>query len=107
MESATVGTPSAALRVGGLEESIVDEQTGILAETPEELSSRVAALVEDPVRRDELGAAAQARARGFTWDNTAGQNLDVLERAAKEKRSSVRAGLKRSEAAKAGGMALA
>jgi glycosyltransferase involved in cell wall biosynthesis/O-antigen/teichoic acid export membrane protein len=107
MESATVGTPSAALRVGGLEESIVDEQTGVLAETPEELAGRVAGLVADPERRDQLGAAAQARARGFTWDNTAQHNLAVLERTAEEERPSVRAGLKRSETAKAAGMAVA
>jgi glycosyltransferase involved in cell wall biosynthesis/O-antigen/teichoic acid export membrane protein len=107
MEAATVGTPSAALRVGGLGESIVDEQTGLLAETPEELARRVRALCDDPVRREELGAAARARARGFTWDSTAEQNLAVLERAAEEARPSLRAGLARSETAKAAGMALA
>ncbi|MEO6496956.1 MAG: glycosyltransferase, partial [Solirubrobacteraceae bacterium] len=107
MESATVGTPSAALRVGGLEESIVDEQTGLLADTPEELATRVAALVADDDRRAELGAAAQARARGFTWDHTAQQNLAVIERAAEEGRASLRANLRRSETAKAAGMAVA
>jgi glycosyltransferase involved in cell wall biosynthesis/O-antigen/teichoic acid export membrane protein len=110
MESATVGTPSAALRVGGLNESIVDEQTGLLADTPEELAERVRDLVHDPARRDELGAAAKARARGFTWDHTAEQNLAVMERAAAEQRPTVRSGLsalKRSETAKAAGMALA
>ena len=32
MEAATCGTPSAALRVGGLPESIVDGETGLLAD---------------------------------------------------------------------------
>jgi len=107
MEAATVGTPSAAVRVGGLEESIVDGQTGVLAETPEQLASRVAAVVADDERRAELAASAQARARGFTWESTAEQNLAVLERAAEDERPSVRAGLRRSETAKAGGMAVA
>ena len=107
MESAVAGTPSAALRVGGLAESIVDGQTGLLAETPEELGERVRELVADPQRRDELGDAAQARARGFTWETTAGQNLAVLERAAAELRPTLRAGMRRSETAKAAGMALA
>jgi glycosyltransferase involved in cell wall biosynthesis/O-antigen/teichoic acid export membrane protein len=107
MEAATCGTPSAALRVGGLAESVVDEQTGLLAETPEELASRVSALVADPARRDELGEAARARARGFTWDHTAEQNLAVLSRTAEDARPSLRAGLRRSETAKAAGMALA
>lgn len=107
MEAATVGTPSAALRVGGLEESIVDEQTGLLADTPDELATRVAAVIADDARRAELGEAARARARGFTWDHTAEQNLAVLERAAEEGRASVRANLRRSETAKAAGMAVA
>jgi glycosyltransferase involved in cell wall biosynthesis/O-antigen/teichoic acid export membrane protein len=107
MEAAMVGTPSAALRVGGLRESIVDEQTGILADTPEELATRVAALMADDDRREELGEAAQARARGFTWDHTAEQNLAVLARAAEDGRSSLRANLRRSETAKAAGMAVA
>jgi glycosyltransferase involved in cell wall biosynthesis/O-antigen/teichoic acid export membrane protein len=107
MESATVGTPSAALRVGGLNESIVDEQTGLLADTPDELATRVRDLVHDPVRRDELGAAAEARARGFTWDHTAEQNLAVLQRTAEEERPSLVASVRRSETAKAAGMALA
>lgn len=107
MESATVGTPSAALRVGGLNESIVDEQTGLLADTPDELATRVRDLVHDPDRRDELGENAQARARGFTWDHTAQQNLAVMERAAEEERPSFVKDLRRSETAKAAGMALA
>ena len=63
MEAACCGTPSAALAVGGLKESIVDGETGILAETPEELAERVAALVADPAERERMGAAAEARAR--------------------------------------------
>ena len=64
MEAAACGTPSAALAVGGLAESIVDEQTGLLAHTPEELAERVAALVRDPAaarraRRGGRGARAQ------------------------------------------------
>jgi glycosyltransferase involved in cell wall biosynthesis/O-antigen/teichoic acid export membrane protein len=107
MESATVGTPSAALRVGGLNESIVDEQTGLLADTPQELAARVGRLVGDADRREELGENAQARARGFTWDHTAEQNLAVLERAAAEQRPSLVEGVRRSETAKAAGMAIA
>src|SRR5439155_658057 len=58
MEAAACGTPSAALRVGGLGESIVDGQTGLLADTPEELTAKVRALIADPVRRGEGGRLA-------------------------------------------------
>jgi glycosyltransferase involved in cell wall biosynthesis/O-antigen/teichoic acid export membrane protein len=107
MEAAACGTPSAALRVGGLAESVVDGETGLLADTPEELTEKVRALVENPQRRDELGAAAEARARGFTWENTATANLEVLERAADTPRVSLRRGLRHSETFRAGGLAAA
>src|SRR3954469_23275005 len=107
MEAAACGTPSAALRVGGLGESIVDGETGLLADTPAELAEKVAGLVAAPARRDELGAAAQARARGFTWEHAAEANLVVLERVAHAPRVSLREQVQRSETAKAGGLAAA
>ncbi|HEX8204639.1 MAG TPA: glycosyltransferase [Solirubrobacteraceae bacterium] len=107
MEAAACGTPSAALKVGGLAESIVDEQTGVLAETPEELAAKVRELVRDPGRRERFGESAEARARGFTWDRTAQENLAVLERAAEAPAPTLVGGLKRSETAKAAGMAVA
>jgi len=107
MEAAGAGTPSAALAVGGLPESIVDGQTGLLADTPEQLATEVAALVADPVRRDELGDAARARARGFTWDATAEANLAVLDAVAAAKRSRLRDALRRSETGAAAGLAAA
>jgi glycosyltransferase involved in cell wall biosynthesis/O-antigen/teichoic acid export membrane protein len=79
MEAACCGTPSAALAVGGLKESIIDGETGILAQTPQELAERVAALVGDPAERERMGAAAEARARTFTWERTAAETLATLE----------------------------
>jgi glycosyltransferase involved in cell wall biosynthesis/O-antigen/teichoic acid export membrane protein len=107
MEAAAAGTPSAALAVGGLPESIVDEQTGILASTPEELAVRVGQLVADPVHRDELGDAARARARGFTWETTAASNLAVLEACAAAQRPRLRDAVRRSETGAAAGLAAA
>ncbi len=107
MEAAACGTPSAALRVGGLSESIVDGQTGVLAETADELAAEVRDLVRDPERRERLGAEAEARARGYTWDRTARENLALLERAADEPAPSLVGGLRRSDTAKAAGMAVA
>ena len=107
MEAAACGTPSGALRVGGLQESIVDGETGVLADTPEELTEAVAGVLADPPQRDQLGAAAVARARGFTWENTAQANLDLLERVAESDRVSLRDRLRQSETAKASGLAAA
>jgi glycosyltransferase involved in cell wall biosynthesis len=82
MEAALCGTPSAALAVGGLPESIVDGETGLLARDTRELAQGVRRLVEDAELRERLGAAAERRARTFTWDRSARAFLDVLERVA-------------------------
>ena len=78
MEAAACATPSVALGVGGLTESIVDGQTGLLAETPAELAERTRGLVRDPALRERLGRAALERAREFTWDRTARETFAVL-----------------------------
>lgn len=107
MEAACARTPSAAMAVGGLPESVVDGQTGVLAHTGEELAERVAALVADHERREELGAAAQARARGFTWDRTAQDNLALLDRVASTERARLRDTVRRSQTGAAAGLAAA
>ncbi len=105
MEAADRGTPSAALRVGGLPESILDGQTGLLADTAPELATLVGELVEHPERRRALGEAARNRAHGFTWDHTARANLDVLASAAEAGRTPLRSVLTGSDTGKAAGLA--
>ena len=63
MEAATCGTPSAALRVGGLPESIVDGETGLLADDGPGLTAAVRRLVADAALRDAAGRGG-AGARG-------------------------------------------
>jgi glycosyltransferase involved in cell wall biosynthesis/O-antigen/teichoic acid export membrane protein len=109
-EAGACGTPTAALAVGGLREAIVDGETGVLARTPAELASRVAQLVEQPERLRAMGAAAEARARGFTWDATAERTLAVLETTREvgpARRPRLREALARSESGKAAGLAAA
>ncbi|MEA2310591.1 MAG: hypothetical protein QOE28_559, partial [Solirubrobacteraceae bacterium] len=107
MEAATYGTPSAALAVGGLPESIADGQTGLLADDGAELTERVRELVHDRELRERLGEAARARAAEFTWDRTAAANLAVLEDEASAERAGLRVALRESETLKATGLAAA
>jgi glycosyltransferase involved in cell wall biosynthesis len=81
MEAAIHSTPSAALRVGGLAESIVDGETGLLANDPPQLCARVGEILASPELRDRLGAAAAERARTFSWDQTADDVLELLSAA--------------------------
>ena len=79
MEAAACGTPSAALAVGGLPESIVDGRTGLLAADADQLAAHTRRLIDEPVLRERLGRAALERARDFTWDRTAAHTLELLE----------------------------
>jgi glycosyltransferase involved in cell wall biosynthesis/O-antigen/teichoic acid export membrane protein len=107
MEAAACGTPSAALRVGGLPEAIVDGETGALSDTVPEQTERVRELVEDDGLRRRLGAAALERARGFTWERTAAENLRVLDAERTSERRRLRGELGQSETVKAAGLAAA
>jgi glycosyltransferase involved in cell wall biosynthesis len=79
MEAAACGTPSAALAVGGLAESIEDGRTGALAADPVELAEKVRVILREPDLREMLGRAALERAAEFNWDATAGHTLGLLE----------------------------
>ena len=82
MEAALCAHSQRRARVGGLAESIVDGETGLLAATPASWPQRVRELVRDPELRESFGEAAERRARGFTWDRSARAFLEVLRRAA-------------------------
>src|SRR3954453_23382484 len=79
MEAAACATPSVAMRIGGLPESIVDGETGLLADDGPGLIDATRRLVEDNELRERMGNAAFERAHEFSWDRTAQATLDVLE----------------------------
>jgi len=108
MEAAACGTPSVAMAVGGLPESIEDGETGLLAGTPEELVEKTRLIVEDHELRERLGDRARERAREFTWERTAERNLHVLEEAREEcaEAPSFVRGLARTDTGRAAGLAL-
>lgn len=80
MEAAACGTPTVALRAGGLSESILDGRTGLLASDAGELAAQVTRVVEDEQLRRRLGWSALARARTFSWEAMASRTLAVLAR---------------------------
>jgi D-inositol-3-phosphate glycosyltransferase len=73
LEAAACGTPVVAAAVGGLRTLVDDGQTGYLVDgrDPGEYAARAAKILDDPSLAAELGAAAAARAGGFTWSTTA------------------------------------
>jgi glycosyltransferase involved in cell wall biosynthesis len=71
LEAMASGVPVVAWREGGLQETIVDGETGYLVADTVTLRQRLRLLLHDPARRHAFGAAARQRAEAFTWQRTA------------------------------------
>ncbi len=72
VEAASHGVPTVAYRdAGGLSESIVDRETGVLVADPDEMTHEVAELLADAERREDMGRRARDYAQQFTWTSTA------------------------------------
>jgi glycogen(starch) synthase len=63
LEASALAVAIAAMNTGGTPDIIIDEQTGLLSSTPEELAEDVRRLRDDAALRQRLGAAAAAHAR--------------------------------------------
>lgn len=86
IEAAQHHTPTIGYRAaGGLAESIDDGQTGLLVDGIDELISATRKLVDDPDLARRLGAAAAAKAQGYSWQKTCDGMVSVLD-AAREAR---------------------
>lgn len=62
IEASALGVPIAAMNTGGTADIVVDNETGLLSRTPEELAGHVRQLREDAALRERLGTAARKRA---------------------------------------------
>jgi len=72
IEAARVGVPSIAYRAaGGVQESILDGVTGLLADGQPDLAARVRTLLTDASLRQEMGRKAQLRTEELSWDAAA------------------------------------
>ncbi|HEY0313509.1 MAG TPA: glycosyltransferase family 4 protein [Allosphingosinicella sp.] len=83
IESLLMARPTVATRVGGMPDSVVDGETGILAnpEDPEDLARGICALLRDPERAAALGRAGRARMlAGFTLTTTVPRLLHLYRR---------------------------
>ena len=79
MEAAARGVPAVAYRsAGGVTESIVDGETGTLADDIDGLAKATDELLSDRALRQRLGDAAQARATTFDWDQAGRRFAQVL-----------------------------
>lgn len=74
LEAAASGVPAVAFDYAAAREVIADGESGYVAENPEQLEARVAALLSDAALRNRLGAAARTlRTQEFSWSRAAEQ----------------------------------
>ncbi|MCS5480544.1 glycosyltransferase family 4 protein [Corynebacterium sp. YIM 101645] len=79
MEAAQHGVPTIGYRTaGGLRDSIIDGRTGLLAESPAQLTQLTARLIADAPLTRRLGQAARQRAEGFSWEQTGARFEELL-----------------------------
>lgn len=79
VEAGRAGTPSVAYAsAGGVAEAILDGVSGLLARDQADLTARIAALLRDPLLREELGNKACIRSGEFTWDAAAATAIEAL-----------------------------
>jgi D-inositol-3-phosphate glycosyltransferase len=91
IEASAVGTPVVAAAIGGLSTVVRDGRTGLLVEghDPADYARAMERIIVAPAYRDDLGGAAAAHARGFAWERTADQTLEVYRKAALAMREEV------------------
>lgn len=76
IEAMASGTPVVASDVGGLQFTVVPEQTGLLAPPKDDLAFAVAIdrILSDPIYRNKLAQAARKRVETkFSWEGVASQ----------------------------------
>ena len=82
IEANACGTPAVAYRVSGLDESISEGNSGLLADSDSDFVNHLVAILSDPGLRRELSRGAVEWAAAFDWDETAREMLQTLEASA-------------------------
>jgi glycosyltransferase involved in cell wall biosynthesis len=80
LEAMASGVPVVAWRSGGLQETVLDGETGYLVDDAVTLRQRLRLLLHDRARTRALGEAARRRATTFSWSRTALEMEAVCQR---------------------------
>ncbi|MET0449805.1 MAG: glycosyltransferase family 4 protein [Aeromicrobium sp.] len=86
VEAGLHGTPTVAFRAaGGTQESVLDNETGLLADSREEFFDGLMRLIADGDFRDKLGDHATKYARSFTWEESGRSVMRAITAATAER----------------------
>ena len=92
IEANALGTPAIVYPVGGLVDSTLHGQTGIVTreETPESVADSVLALLNKPAEYDRLRVNAWERSKTFAWQKVLPPACEWLEEQARRRSASSR-----------------
>ena len=76
-EAAACGVPAVVTGVVGHRAAVVDGVTGVLVDTPYELTAAIATPTDDPDLRAFTANADRERAPRLSWDPAAAAHLDI------------------------------
>ncbi|WP_040834821.1 glycosyltransferase [Nocardia brevicatena] len=84
LEAMACGVPVVAGAVGGMLDTVTADITGLhVAPQPAPVARALACLLEDPARRQAMGAAGRRRAcTHYSWDRVADDTLEIYRQAA-------------------------
>ena len=87
LEAMRAGLPVVASDVGGVDEAVVEGETGYLVEpeAPGPMAGRLAAMIGDPARRERMGLAGRSRYEDrFTFDRMFERTRAIYEEVVEE-----------------------
>lgn len=79
-EAGRCATPAIATNVLGHSAAIIHDVTGLLVNSPHDLTAAIKGLMGDPDRLHRYAIAAHSRATTLSWDDAAQRHLDELGR---------------------------
>ena len=84
IEANAMGTPAVVYPVGGLVDSTLDNETGLVtrSESPEAVADAILSLITSPEKYDSLRVNAWRRSKNFAWDQVIPPVCNWLEKQA-------------------------
>ena len=80
VEAAQHGVPTVGYRsAGGLRESIIDGETGVLVDSDTQFKQVVRELISEPEALEDLGDRARAWSARFSWEETGRKFAELIE----------------------------
>jgi glycosyltransferase involved in cell wall biosynthesis len=81
-EAAACGTPAVATRIPGHKDSVDDDVSGLLTDSPRDMVEKISRIIEDRNLRTRLSEGALKHAAAFSWESCALSTFEPLAREA-------------------------